>query len=181
MLITILHTIGDMLNGHVGKLGAVLALVFVSLVCLATSPHVGITRTLKTVTWVILVCTGLVLVYVLATLCELESVIQVTYTQESEIAAHSVTSATYWKQRAEEDKGQETTNPHLLAARIIKGGLPITHNEVNTVLGSQGISVTQEELEELTTLPYKEYSLTSDQLKEVTAAHPRKAGPDGHN
>lgn len=94
--------------------------------------------------------------------------------------AESVSSATYWKLRAEKDSEEKTSNPHLLAARIIKSGHPITHKEVNTVLASQDISVTQDQLEELTTLPFEDYSLSPDMIKDVVTAYPRKANTGGH-
>jgi hypothetical protein len=98
-----------------------------------------------------------------------------TYTQD--IMAESISSAAYWKLRVEKDSGEETTNPHLLAARIIKSGQPITQKVVNTVLTSQDISVTQEQLDELTSLPFEDYSLNPDMIKDVVTAHPRNARP----
>lgn len=63
--------------------------------------------------------------------------------------------------RAETDNGQATTNPHLLAARIIKRGGPITHSDINAVLESQGFSITAEELEELKSLEKTSYSMST--------------------
>ena len=59
--------------------------------------------------------------------------------------------------RAEKDTGQLTTNPHLLAARLIKQGGSITHHDINVVLASQGHSITADELAELKKVPYTVY------------------------
>jgi len=61
--------------------------------------------------------------------------------------------------RAEIDAGQDTTNPHIRAARIIKRKGPITHHDINAVLGLAGHTVTSSELLELKSLTYTEYSM----------------------
>lgn len=76
-----------------------------------------------------------------------------------ETTISTLSSGAYWKLRSETDQGQETDNPHLLAARIIKRGGPITHTDVNSVLAAQGLSVTEAELEELKSIPFTQYSL----------------------
>lgn len=65
----------------------------------------------------------------------------------------------YWKQRAEVDTGEETTNTHHLSARILKRGGPITHMDVNAVQNAPGI--TEGELSNLLSIPYTEYPLTA--------------------
>lgn len=76
-----------------------------------------------------------------------------------ETTISTLSSGAYWKLRLETDQGQETNNPHLLAARIIRRGGPITHIDVNSVLAPQGISVTEAELNELKSIPFTKYEL----------------------
>jgi hypothetical protein len=61
--------------------------------------------------------------------------------------------------RAEKDTGQDSTNPHLLAARIIQRGGPITHHDINSVLAHQGHQITESELETLKSIPFTTYTL----------------------
>lgn len=79
--------------------------------------------------------------------------------------------AYYWRQRAEKDTGSETTNPHILAERIINRGGPITHNDINTVLENQGLSITEKELEELKAIKPVTYSLSD--LQEIKKQFPK--------
>lgn len=79
-------------------------------------------------------------------------------THES-LAPTIVCASSFWKDRFEKDRGQETENPNILAERIQKRGGPITHHDVNSVIKRQGLSVTEEELNELVALPFVEHSL----------------------
>jgi len=69
--------------------------------------------------------------------------------------------------RAEGDTDQNTTNSHIIAARIIKRGGVITHHDINAVLAENGHSITEAELVELTNLTYDTYSMKS--LKDAIA------------
>lgn len=73
---------------------------------------------------------------------------------------------------SEKDTGQETNNPNILAARIIKRGGPVTHEDVNAVLASQGHSVTEQELEELKSIDFTPYSLTDIIIKQLKSIYP---------
>lgn len=68
--------------------------------------------------------------------------------------------ADYWRKRAEKDAGQDTTNPHILAERIISQGKQVTHTDVNTVLQDQGISVNEKQLEELKAIQPETHSIS---------------------
>lgn len=72
----------------------------------------------------------------------------------------SSSRADYWRKRAEQDTGGHSTNPHILAERIIIRGGPITHNDINSVLEDQGISITEDELEEMKAIQPETYSLS---------------------
>lgn len=154
------------LTGHVGMFFFCAAIAVTALMFLATNPHVG-AKDIFTLTLVVLVCTGLVVIVV-------SSLLDRSAGNNESFIMESASSALYWKQRAEKDTSQPTNNPHLLAARIIKSGKPVTHNEVNTVLEHQNISVTQEELDVLTNIPFKECELTAEGLKNIKEAYPRK-------
>lgn len=146
--------------------------VSAALVFLAMYPYVSAKSASPGYAWMVLVCTVLVVidVYNLQVLLEHSAGLV-----DNTSIAESVTSAIYWKQRAEKDTGQKTNNPHLLAARILKEGVSITHNEVNTVLDHQNISVTQEELNELKDISFKDYPLTEQGLKDIKSLYPRKS------
>lgn len=79
----------------------------------------------------------------------------------SSSSSSSSSRADYWRKRAEQDTGGVSTNPHILAERIISRGGPITHNDINNVLEDQGISITQEELEEMKAIQPESYSLSA--------------------
>lgn len=68
--------------------------------------------------------------------------------------------AQFWKDVAEKDEGQVSTNPHILAARIQARGGTITHTDINSVLANQNIAITAEELVELKSIPYVTHELT---------------------
>jgi len=75
----------------------------------------------------------------------------------------------YWKQQAEKDTGQVSTNPHILAARIIARGGPITVQDVNSVLEANGKDpITENELEELKALFFDEYKLPLEGQQQQT-------------
>ena len=83
----------------------------------------------------------------------------------------------YWKQQAEKDLGQKSTNPHILAARIIARGGPITVEDVNAVLqANKKAPITEQELEQLKALSYVEYKLpiVEPKLTQFTADYPKK-------
>lgn len=161
--------INTYLDGYVGGAIQCLVLTISLIVILATHQLVGFNNALKAIALVILICTGLELIDVYNLLDpSAELVTNETFITES------ATSATYWKLRAEKDTGQQTSNPHLLAARIIKEGNTITHCDVNSVLQQQGLLVTKEELDELVSIPFKEYSLDTEGLKDVKKTYPRK-------
>lgn len=80
----------------------------------------------------------------------------------------------YWKQVSDKDVGQSTSNPHIIAARIIKSGKAITASDVNSVLANQGLQVTQEELDQLVNLKPKVYTLTL--LALINQIYPRGSG-----
>jgi len=62
------------------------------------------------------------------------------------------TLPTFWDSINAKGTGQETTNPHVLAKRIVSSGKPITAEDINKVLAHKGIYVTEEELELLKTV-----------------------------
>ncbi|KAK4046611.1 hypothetical protein OIO90_006503 [Microbotryomycetes sp. JL221] len=80
----------------------------------------------------------------------------------------------YWRKKYEEDKGQDTDNPNILATRIISRGTPITHEDINSVLQSQGYFISAEELEQLKDITYTEYDL-SDKIDELRSKYPIKS------
>lgn len=92
------------------------------------------------------------------------------------LAAQPITTAEYWKQRAEVDTGQETTNPNLLSARISQRGGPFGAHDINVVLAQQGHVITQGELEKLVSIHYTEYPLTATGVKTSAflSLYPRK-------
>lgn len=83
-----------------------------------------------------------------------------------------VSQKEYWSKVAEEDEGQETTNPNILASRIIKRGGPITHEDVNSVISSQGYSITEEELEALKNVEFMLYSLSGMVINFLKSLYP---------
>lgn len=87
------------------------------------------------------------------------------------LSSLSSSRADYWRKRAEKDTGGETTNPHILAERIISRGGPITHKDINKVLEDQGISVTEKELEELISLQPETHSLSD--IEKVKTLYPK--------
>jgi hypothetical protein len=80
----------------------------------------------------------------------------------------------YWRKVLEKDTGQETDNSNILAARIRKRGGPVTYHDVNTVLVSQGYSITKEELDALKAIPFKRYSLLNTIIDQLKALYPDK-------
>lgn len=97
-----------------------------------------------------------------------ELVISLDYTIAFTLSNLGVSRKEYWNKVWEKDTGQKTDNPNIIAGRIIKRGGPVTHEDVNAVLASQGHSVTEQELEELKKLEYTLYSLLNviiDKLK----------------
>lgn len=119
------------------------------------------------------ICTGLEIINLLYSTFNFSFV---EYETDTTIATLA-TSASYLQDRFEKDDGQPTNNPHILAARIISRGGPITHNDINQVLRHQGIEITENELEELIAIPYKEYSLPVKQNTEFKENYPRKGEP----
>lgn len=83
-----------------------------------------------------------------------------------------VSQKEYWSKVAEKDVGQETDNPNLLASRIIKRGGPITHEDVNRVIASQGHSITEEELEALKNIDFIPYSLSETVINFLKSLYP---------
>lgn len=83
-----------------------------------------------------------------------------------------VSSKEYWRKVSEADTGQVTDNPNIIASRIIKRGGPITHEDVNAVLASQGHSITKEELDTLINLEYTSYSLVDVVIAKLKAMFP---------
>jgi hypothetical protein len=97
------------------------------------------------------------------------------------LASGIVTTTNYWAQRVEKDVGQDSSNPHIIAARIIARGGPITHLDINAVLASQGHSITAEELEELKSIPFNTFffsvpELTIKTLKDLYPKMPKGEG-----
>jgi hypothetical protein len=100
------------------------------------------------------------------------------------LASGIVTTTNYWAQRVEKDVGQDSSNPHIIAARIIARGGPITHLDINAVLASQGHSITAEELEELKSIPFNTFffsvpELTIKTLKDLYPKMPKGEGQWG--
>jgi len=50
----------------------------------------------------------------------------------------------YFRLRTEKDKGQETTNPHIIAQRHINLGLLTTASTINLILANLKVPVTEE-------------------------------------
>lgn len=67
----------------------------------------------------------------------------------------------YWKEQAGKDVGGNTDNPHIIAARILARGGPVTHSDINAVLARQDLSITAGELEELISLDYQSYDMNT--------------------
>lgn len=88
------------------------------------------------------------------------------------LSTPGIRSKEYWKSVSEKDTGQETDNPNILAARIIKRGGPVTHKDVNAVLASQGHSVTEQELDQLKNIDFTLYSLMDIVIKQLKAMYP---------
>lgn len=156
-------------TGHVVMLNPYVVIsTLVVLVLLATNPHVGAKSALKLLILIVLMSTGYEIADLLFNLqySNLEEVV-------SSGAGEMATSAMYWKLRAEKDTGQSTKNPHLLAARIINSGRPITNKDVNTVLEHQNIFVTEETLDELTSLSSKDFPLTTEGITVVKDTYPK--------
>ena len=72
-----------------------------------------------------------------------------TVMMSSSVGIGTRTSASYWKSVYEKDTNQVTSNPHILAARIIGEQKPVGAEEINSVLAPQNISVTSDNLNEL--------------------------------
>ena len=87
--------------------------------------------------------------------------------------------------QAEKDTGQISTNPHIIAARIIADvratGRMVTHTDINTVLENQGYSITAEELDQLKAIPYNTYSFadTSLIIKALKTLYPKMPKGEG--
>ena len=80
----------------------------------------------------------------------------------------------FYKDLAEKDTSQDTNNPNIIAARIIKRGGEITHHDINAVLEHQGITITKQELQELKKLQYTEHKLTASTMQDLRNAYPKK-------
>lgn len=70
------------------------------------------------------------------------------------------TNKNYWAEFTELDTGQTTINAHILAARILSSGEPITCSSINSVLASQNHGITQEELDVVMAISFTAYSLS---------------------
>lgn len=69
-------------------------------------------------------------------------------------------TSNYWEQVAALDDGQDTNNVHILAARILALGRPVTVDDINAVQATLGQPVTPQELDVLCNLPFVTYPLT---------------------
>lgn len=65
-------------------------------------------------------------------------------TSKGRVETRGILNQEYFKLRTEKDKGQETTNPHILAQRHISSGLPTTASTINLILTNLKVPVTEE-------------------------------------
>ena len=99
-------------------------------------------------------------------------------TQHSENLKDTTTNS-YWETIHEKDRGQETTNPHIIARRHITKGDFTDAKIINLVQSQLGHTINQEELDKLSSI--KPISILFDDLGVQTKNHEQVISSNAYN